>query len=564
MKTIKKVWELTCIAAIPWMILLWGFIYSVSYQLHLNRTDKFDPNYKMIGFVSIFVSLLIMMQNLHHKYAGEEVGMLTWLQPIEIQGNGGSSKKRRAQNPKIPDELLSDKPEGFILGKCKNKFVRFFIKSGQIMHGLILGSVGTGKSTLLISSIISYLNKTDFEINKKEEIDKPDVAMFVVDIKPELFNVATNSKNPYVCAVNPEDRDSYGWDVYYAINDDTPEDQVVEQLDIISIALITVSKDNKNGAFFSETARNVFVGIMLFAHEFGMNFMESLEYLMSDSLDNILKEIMQKTQGKPNYRRVRSLLKPYVGKNDNEGLQNVEMTMRQNLKPFLSDNFRWLLGDNPKKTSPLDLEKRISIFLCLMDSKMDSYSVLMRLITMQLVKHGTQRNPNSHALMYVIDESPRLGGDVLRQITNFMALSRGFNVACILLAQSINQFYTELSAAETETLMEICRIIGVLSCKSKKQADILAGWAGTYLEKKTSYSHKAQKNVNNYNISYDEKPIFNASDLMHLMDKKEILLFVDGDFYKANAEQARYYKIPEFNRIAERNKKINGRTQKGE
>ena len=561
MRIVKKIWEILCIFGIVWGILTAVVIYYIQYSIYsIESRGQFKPDMKTIMLLSVFVMGYVFLNNTLHFGSREEIGLFTFLKNPDNQPNSVSEKRKKAQNPQIPRELLSDKPEGIILGKFKNKYVRFLIKTGVIMHILILGSVGTGKSTLLIASLISYLY-SDFMLtkNKKRKYIKPNVAMFVLDIKPELYNAVSNMKCPYVRAINPEDRDSWGWNVYYALNKNSTEDQIVEQLDIISLALISEQKGSKNGSFFADTARNVFVGIMLYAYKKGMSFMESLDYLMDDSLDDVLNEIIEKIDGKPNYKRVRSLLKPYIGKGNNEALQNVEMTIRQGLKPFLSEKVRWLLNDNPKKCSPLDLEKRISLFLCLKDSQMASYDVLMRLIIMQLVKHGTNRKPDSHALIYVIDEAPRLGGTVLKEITNFMALSRGFNVACVLLAQSINQFYKEMSPEETETLMEICRIIGVLSCKSKKQADLLAGWAGTYLEKKTSYSHKSQKDINNFNVSYDEKPILNASDMMHLMDKKEILLFVDGDFYKANAEQARYYKIPEFNRIAERNKRINSR-----
>lgn len=560
MKIIKKIWFLLCITGVPWFLTTVVAIHEILYQIYCNDPrGRFSPDTNMIIYLSLATSFLIMLRNLQHISAGDEVGLFTWMRPVDYQQDTASEKKKNAQNPKIPGELLSAKPEGLILGKYKNNFVRFYIKSGQIMHALILGSVGTGKSTLLITSLIGYLKERP-QKTKSGNIGyaKPDVAMFVVDIKPELYNAATNKKYPYTRTINPENRKSFGWNVYYNINLNSPEDKIVEELDIIAKALIPEQKNSKN-SFFSESGSNILVAILLYTFKKGMNFMEGLEYLMSDSLDNVLKEIMERVEGNPNYIRVKRTLTPYLGKKDNEGLQNIEMTIRQNLKPFLSDTFRWLLNDNPKKSSPLDLEKRISIFLCLKDSKMNSYSVLMRLITMQLVSHGTQRDSSSHALMYVIDESPRLGGKVLKELTNFMALSRSFNVSCILLAQSITQFYTELSQEETETLMEICRILGVLSCKSKKQADLLSSWAGTYFEKKTSYSHKSQKNINGYNTSYEEKPIINASDLMHLMDKKEILLFIDGNFYKANAEKARYYLIPEFKKISERNKHINGK-----
>lgn len=65
-----------------------------------------------------------------------------------------SAQKRVAIYPKVPPELLSKEPEGIILGKYKNRYVRIPLK--DVYHYCILGGSGSGKtSTVLLDSLLA-------------------------------------------------------------------------------------------------------------------------------------------------------------------------------------------------------------------------------------------------------------------------------------------------------------------------------------------------------------------------------------------------------------------------
>lgn len=65
-----------------------------------------------------------------------------------------SAQKRVAMYPKVPPELLSKEPEGIILGKYKNQYVRVPLK--DIYHYCILGGSGSGKtSTVLLDTLLA-------------------------------------------------------------------------------------------------------------------------------------------------------------------------------------------------------------------------------------------------------------------------------------------------------------------------------------------------------------------------------------------------------------------------
>ena len=144
-----------------------------------------------------------------------------------------SPQKRIAMYPKVPPKLLSKEPEGIILGKYKNQYVRVPLK--DIYHYCILGGTGVGKSSgVLLNSLLANFagGKNGF-------------TSFSIDIKGELHEVSSPMFNPDVIVVDPENRDSCGWDVYYRLHNHPSNDLILAAIEEISEGLIvsTNSKD---------------------------------------------------------------------------------------------------------------------------------------------------------------------------------------------------------------------------------------------------------------------------------------------------------------------------------
>lgn len=150
-------------------------------------------------------------------------------------------------------------------------------------------------------------------------------------------------------------------------------------------------------------------------------------------------------------------------------------------------------------------------------------------------------------LTLIIDEAARLGAI---NWTDFLATSRSHQISTILAFQGISQMQKVWGKEDAKTLTELCRVIVTLSCADPDMAKILSDWAGEYKEEKRS-SNSGGKNDGTYSVSFEDKKILTQADIMNLQDKKEAIAFVKGKYMRMDVEKARYYNIPDLNRISE-------------
>ena len=167
---------------------------------------------------------------------------------------------------------------------------------------------------------------------------------------------------------------------------------------------------------------------------------------------------------------------------------------------------------------------------------------------MQIIQHCSGRTENAHMLTLIIDEAARLGSI---NWVSFLSTSRSRQCATILAFQSLTQMQTVWSKEEAKSLIELCRIVAVLSCTDTDTAQMLSGWAGTYKEEKKSHN-MGGKNEGSYSRSFEEKKILEPADIMTLQETGEVILFIKGSYYRVPVEAARYFNIPELNQISQK------------
>lgn len=214
----NKLWTIICITGLPWLaIFAAGGIYlqqwyMSNYARAPTQIESFDDVKMVLGYACL-AWFWVLIKNL--SFLGDEpIGLFTWLKKNKYEPPSTSSRKRRAQYPEIPKELLSTVPDGLVLGKKDKYFVRVPIKKGNTLNGIIMGSTGCGKSVLLLTMLLYQLNHKP----KPKELFDP-MSFFILDIKPELAKKSVVIKgNDKVRVMNPLNRSSYGWDVYYRLN----------------------------------------------------------------------------------------------------------------------------------------------------------------------------------------------------------------------------------------------------------------------------------------------------------------------------------------------------------
>ena len=533
----RKTGELICVSGLPWMPIiatgilalkaafrrLYGHIYIIS-----------EDDIKLALGISVAAAFAIFLKNMLWFNTQKRIGLLTWMQKFDYETGVLTDRKIRAMYPEISREYLSAEPDGLVLGRKGRDFVRVMMEPGHIFNTIIMGAPGVGKSVLLLTYLIyQFHRKPDRHINP--------TTIFALDVKPELaYKSVIIRGNKSVHTMNIDDRMSYGWDVYYNLDPDSSDDDVMSELDVIARALIDAGSADKN-EFFYQTARNIFIGILLFTFKQGKSFIQGLIYILDTGVSEAMSQILQYVEGKVEYRNVRRLLDPYKGKKG-EAFEDVEMTFRQSLSVFVKQDTQFFLDINPRKASPKDLESKISLFFLLRDNKLVEYKCLLRLITMQIMNHCSYRAEDSHMITLIIDEAYRLG--VIDWI-DFLSTSRSRNVATILAFQSLSQMHSLWGRDRTNSLLELCRVMAVFSCTTPDTANTLSSWAGTYKEIRYSTNDKGGTTK-----SYEEKKILEPSDIMTLQEQGEVILFIKGRYFRTNVSRARYYMIPELSIIS--------------
>lgn len=545
-------WSFICLFGIPWLIIfiISGILLKSWYISNYKPYSEFMINgyedIKDIITYSIFGWLFVVLRNMVYIQTDKKIGLFTWLEKYKYEPPQESTRKRKAQHPPIDEEYLSNNPDGLVLGRSGKKYVRFPIKKGHALSTIILGTPGSGKSTLLLTTLIYQLQILRIN-NKNKNCISEEQVFFVLDAKPELYRKSSFPGDKHIKELSIVNRSKFGWDPYYNLKPDASDDEILTELDVIANAFIESPKEKKN-EFFYESARTIFEFMSLAEFRNGRSFMQTIDKLMSADMANMIKTLLDSAEGRPELIKVKKGLNAYANK-EGEAFQGIELAFRQSMKAFQKDSTKFFLDGNPKKLSPLTLEEKISIAFTIKTTQIKEYKIILRLVIMQLLRHCEERDEDdSHLITLIIDEAFRLG--VINWI-EFLSVCRSKQVSCVLAFQSLSQMQSVWSKEDADSLLEMVSAIAVLSCASTTTAKMICDWAGEYNEEKIS-TNNGGKNNGTYSRSYEPKKILQPSDIMKLRKLKEVILFLDGMYYRANLERAKYYNIPELNKISKR------------
>ena len=288
-----------------------------------------------------------------------------------------SKDKLKAMYPKVPRKYLSKEPNEFALGKYHNQYFRIPIDPSDIKHTLIIGSPGSFKSSTLLNALIWNFNF--------EKENRPMTA-FVLDVKPELSRKSIDESRDDAKIINPSTNNGYGFDVWYGLNQDSSDDQVIERADLIARTLITNPSGNGDNEFFYISAQNLMVPFLVYGFRKGMGFVETILQIIRIPLQDLITTILMDEEIQTHHPKVIGMLTPYDGK-DSEAIQDIELTLRQDLRIFDTDTVKYQFDENSNKASPMDLTNGISIFLALPDHLLKQYCPIFRLITQMVLNY---------------------------------------------------------------------------------------------------------------------------------------------------------------------------------
>lgn len=549
-------WSFTCFLGIPWFIIgtLGGiyvkYWYCSNYTRRTFRINGMEDVKDILLYAFLFM-LFVFLLNLLHVSDKKPIGLFTWLSKYKYEPEETSSRKRKAQYPLVDSEYLSEEPNQMPLGKQNGKYVQFNIDS--CLSLLIFGSPGAGKTTLLLSLVL-------YQLWIKREPGEIAPALFIFDFKGgELYRKSCLPNNSKTRFISLENRKHWGWNPYYRLNANSSDDEVIRELTLL--ADVIIDSGNDKNAFFTESAKNIliFVGLYDFKISKKKSFIGTIDRLTAGDLSSVLKEVVEDCDNKLDMKKIYDTLAEYVASDDgNEALNNIKMTIKQKTRVFKVDDVRWALEYNPRRASPEDLEKGISLFFYPGDPNVTD--VVLKMIAKQLEYHTLHRDYMNlkgkgplRNIVVVADECYTIGKAV--DYTNWASKARAYKTTLIMIWQSFSQIKEIFGNDKPGSLLDDVDGIAVLAVNSPQNAEQFVDFAGQYFEEKRSISEGSSEEGKS-TLSYEDKHILTKQDFLTLKKNKEVILLMNGKYFRVDSEAARYYKIPELKEISDKCLKV--------
>ncbi len=444
---------------------------------------------------------------------------------------------RSAMYPPIPSKYLSKKPKDIVLGKYKGNYVHCPLGKDGIQVYCI-GSPGSSKTVWLLGLLYTVFYRKRIYGSRIKEAGKR-WNFVVVDIKGEIFRKLIKVKGKYQATgrerlhvFEPNNRLSYGWDVFYQLRGKNITPTVrLRALKDIADALVEEPKGNSN-PYFANNAKKILVGIMYYFSVRGEDFIEIIRRINETPMDDLLTEIV-KAAKLDDDRITMGFLAGFVGKKDNESIQDVESTMKTSLECFIFPDIEYALLNNPHRTSPRVLnEGKISIDIAIEESFLDVYRPVFRLICVQVLRHcASEFTENDNRMTsFIFDEASAISR--IPSVERTMATCRSRKTNVFLIFQNRNQFDDIYGKELSESILNLCELKLFLSYGGDKSTEsYIQTMCGKYIDKKRSYS-KEGFSIKNTNYSEEEKQIVDGQELMSLREKGEMIAFIYGEYYR--------------------------------
>lgn len=552
-----------------WFTGIWTYpLLVLLFQAIYNGVSEDFVISELLGLLFVWVlpvlfPVIITVTNIERKQRGQTDFSFGATYGLAEKSEKQSKAYMEAAFPPAPSTYTSRVPTGLIVGTQKNKYIYCpLVKDG--VNGMVLGNPGSGKSVLLLSWLYSMFYRED--IAKKARLKEPAgraYNFFMVDIKGELFEKLLHikaseydaEKQKDLLVVQPSNRKSYGWDVFYKIHrPDVSETEIIKAVTDIADALVVPSGNNP---YFSDNAKKILSGVLYYYAKEGWDFLPIIQKLMRSPMGELLAEIVTDAESK-GMGVVLDKLKGFVGKDDKESIADVETTLKTYLECFSYPDIQWALDANPIKTSPAALnDGKTCMDIAIEESMLLTYQPLFRLVTMQVLRHCESEfhEDDDRYTCLIFDEAARIGET--SGLDAAMSTLRSKHTALILLFQSVSQFRDIYPKDKAQTLLNLCELKIFLSGSGDKDTtDLVSAMAGEYEATKMSYKRKgAFGGKSDGNYSTERRPIVDAKTMMELREKKQAIAFIYGHYVRV--AKLMYFNDPILSPIIDEHKNIN-------
>lgn len=510
-------------------ILLMALLIGVGY-IGLFGWDALPAESILVLLIGTMVAALVLANELHRPQFREY-------------------NRRKALYPKIPESHLSKEPPaaGVIFG-TDHHTGKLVTESGH--HCMIVGSTGSGKTACcLLPSILSH----------------QEGSAQIIDIKSrELSMKSADIHHPRTIIVDLDHKADYawGWDIFYKL----PKEGQIREGDALKViqevASIVVPKPTSGDAFWSDAARNEFIGLMLFEVCYGPSceFIDIIRTMLNIPLRQHLEVALNTV---PRDSLVASYLTSLASAED-ETLFSVDLTLSQNIYHFLSDEAVWFLRDNPRRANPTMLNQEgVREYICVSEEKLDAgFDKLMAIVMKQTLSELQSRTTGGcYPLVNLYwDEFQKLSESLteLRKVTSsFLKTARSKNCALTMVVQNLDGFEKSL----VYDIISNVHFLYVLSSNNANSltSEVVCKMAGNYYEKEKSITEGKGTSCS---VSFKEKPVLKPDDLNCLGDDA-VLIITNLGYVRVNKEAVAYYRAEPFKSQYEKIMAVNKKAMAG-
>lgn len=436
--------------------------------------------------------------------------------------------KEKAMYPRVPKQMLFKKPTGIVLGKYRGKYVCRDINADG--HVFLIGGSGSGKSSChVIPSLLA----------------NPLARIFAVDIKGELSFKTAKYADEHVLIFNPQDRSKYGYNPFFALDENSSAQKILEVMQTIVYSLIPMPAGLRD-PFWKNSARNLLLGLLIYYYKSGIvDFVSVIDEILSKPIKDSINEVMEKGNKKSaEYRYINQFFSM-----EDETLGGIIAEMNNHIVIFANDqDIRFAFKDNGCKINPRHLEEGYSIYLSIREEKLSAYYDVMQLIINQTLAELEKRPEDSEPVIFVIDELPRiLSAGKLDKLLDGARTLRSRHVVLFLITQSTEALMSAFTENEVADLISNCPYIIVLSASSLKTQKSVCSWCGKYRARKQSWNGSGKDRT--VSVSYEEKDIVQPSELMTLVNSGEAIIISPWGYNRV--KKVPYYKDKTLKPIAD-------------
>jgi len=376
---------------------------------------------------------------------------------ILIRINGLKKEKSNVANP-----LRSLRPHGVVFGKQGKVYIA---KPEELDgHVLVVGGVGTGKSSCIAIPTLRSFGES----------------VFAIDIKGELYE-KTKGYRPNIKSFNPLDDSSYGYDPYFCLYH---SDNSAQEARAIAQAVVPLPPDTKE-PFWIESAQNIFTAAVLHFSAMGLSFLQTIQQIQGMPPKGLIGELCASPTRESVY-----FVNNFLGMDD-KTVAGIVSELSKNIVCYVTDKNLISALSRKKNITPDDLEYGNDIYIQIPEHLLRQWKNLLTLIVNQFLTHFEKRQEaNARPILFLLDEFPRLGK--VSAMLDGLATLRAKKISICLIIQSLAQLDTIYGQNERKVISDTCAYKAILGATDADTQEYFSRLVGTYDKQVTSHGENRE------------------------------------------------------------------------